>query len=210
MSKLSELPTYVYIDASNISNALRSLGIEIDYEKVYQYLENKYKYLCSVSYFEGVLATNWRKFLEMEQLENFGYEVFCLSRKGYTKKSRERFYRCSQCDHINKVVTLSEKIVYKSNIDVYLCAQLMSDILNKRKPVHVIIFSCDGDFADMIRLLLTYKENVYVSVFATPYVKSNNYLSKRLKDLYTYEKYHLIDITNFVDYIEKDGSPTEV
>lgn len=79
----------------------------------------------------------------------------------------------------------------------------MGDSLNIRKPFHIIIFSCDGDYAEMIKKILEKNKNAHVSVFATPFTKNNNYLSIRLKELERIDRYHLANIMNVKDRIKK-------
>jgi hypothetical protein len=94
--------------------------------------------------------------------------------------------------------------VFKSNIDVYLCTELFSDIFDKLKPIHLVIFSCDGDYAEMIKKALDLNSHLSVSVFATPYTRHNKYLSSRLQELVGYSaRYHLVNIENIKDKIKK-------
>ncbi len=51
---LSSLPTYVYIDGSNIRFACKNgLGFDLDYKKLFGYLSAKYTNLKRVAYLEG-------------------------------------------------------------------------------------------------------------------------------------------------------------
>ena len=61
-TKLVALPTYVYLDGSNIRLACRNgCGFELDFKKLYRYLETKYPKLVSVQYFEGISVGDAKK-----------------------------------------------------------------------------------------------------------------------------------------------------
>lgn len=205
MSKiyLKDLPAYVYIDASNIRNALKTFNIEIDFLNLYKYFNDKYLNLVSIKYFEGIDRENVSKRKDLEELERAGYTIRSLERKRHLKTAKYKNIRCVNCGKQNKVQILKETRKLKSNIDVYLCSELMEDLLKKRKNSHAILLSCDGDYAEMVKSLLFKNKNVYFSVFATPFVKNNNYLSIRLKELEKLEGYQLVNILNIKDKIKR-------
>jgi hypothetical protein len=89
----------------------------------------------------------------------------------------------------------------KSNDDVYLYSELIGELLSYKKPVYAIILTCDSDYSEMIRNIIENNPNAHVSVFATPFTKSNNYLSTRLKELERIERYYLVNILNIKDKI---------
>jgi uncharacterized LabA/DUF88 family protein len=201
--KLKDLNTYVYIDSSNISNALKVCNIELDFFKLYVYLKKTYPKLKSIKYFEGLDREDYRKQKTFEKLQQLGYEIKTLQRKTYPYPAKYRIFRCSNCNTKNNIRILRKKKVLKSNIDVYLCSELMSDLLNLRAYTHAIIFTCDGDFADMIAKILNRNKKLHISVFATPFRQKNNYLSIRLKELENISRYYLVNILNIKDYIKK-------
>lgn len=199
--KLKELDTYVYLDSSNIRNALRVSGVNLDFKKLYKYLSITYKNLKSVKYFEGVDKENIETIEKFKELGKVGYKMKTLERKSYFNSAKRRTFKCTNCKEKNQVEILRESKTLKSNVDVYLCSELMGDLLTVEKPSHAIIFSCDGDFAEMIKNLLEKNPNVHVSVFSTPFTKNNNYLSVRLKQLERINQYYLVNILNIKDKI---------
>ena len=205
MSKvyLKDLPAYVYIDTSNIKNALKTFNIDIDFTKLYTYFKEKYPYLVSVKYFEGIDKDDIPKKESLNKMEEVGYMVKSLERKIYLKPAKYKNIRCINCGKQNKVQILRETKKFKSNIDVYLCSELMGDLLSKRKKSHAIILSCDGDYAEMIKNVLDINKNIYISVLATPFVKNNNYLSVRLKELRNLDRYQLVNILSIEDKIKR-------
>lgn len=196
MPKLSSLPTYVYIDGSNIRFAvLRTLGFRINYKKLYTYLAQKYPKLKRAVYMEGRSSDDKVKLGIFRKYERYGYEVLSLDRKSYTVPAITKKFKCKKCKTINEVEAMPESVNMKSNVDVYLCSEMMFDALNSQKPAHFIIMSCDGDYAEMIKKILDKHPDHFVSVLATPYVKGNNFLSSRLQTLRKkYKNYFLINI----------------
>ena len=201
--KLKDLDTFVYIDVSIIRNALKISDIEIDWNMLYDYLKSTYKNLKSVKYFEGIDRYDNAKKEELEKLKTYGYKIKSLERKSYNEPPKYRTFVCKNCHHKNKVNISKKYKKLKSNVDVYLCSELMGDLLTSQKHVHAIILSCDGDYAEMIRNIIKKNSNVYISVFATPFTKSNNYLSIRLKKLERIDRYYLVNILNIKDRIRK-------
>lgn len=199
--KLKDLETYVYIDSSNIRNALKVSHRKLEWKMLYQYFENSYKNLQSVKYFEGIDKEDSLKTMEFQNLKKFGYEIKALERKAYINPPKYKTFKCQNCKEKNTVEILKESKTLKSNVDVYLCSELMGDLLSYNKPVHAIILTCDGDYAEMIRNTIEKNMNVHISVFATPFTKYNNYLSIRLKELERIERYYLVNILNIKDKI---------
>ena len=169
----------------------------------YAYLKSTYGNLKSVKYFEGIDRYDIAKKEELEKLKTSGYEIRSLERKSYKESPKYRTFICRNCHHKNKVKVSKKSKKLKSNVDVYLCSELMGDLLKSKKFVHAIILSCDGDYAEMIRNMIERNSNVYISVFATPFTKSNNYLSIRLKHLERIDRYYLVNIFNIKDRIGK-------
>ncbi len=202
-TRLKNLNTYVYIDSSNISNALKVFKIELDFFKLFNYFKKTYPKLKTIKYFEGVDREDYKKQKDFAQLQQLGYEIKTLQRKTYLYPAKYKAFKCTHCKAKNNVRILRKKKILKSNIDVYLCSELMSDLLNVRTETHAIILSCDGDFADMIAKVLNRNRRIYISVFATPFRRKNNYLSIRLKKLEKISRYYLINILNIKDYIKK-------
>lgn len=210
---LKELPTFVYIDASNIKNALKVSNINIDWQKLYKYFSKTYANLKQIQYFEGADNNDNLKHKEFSQLEKFGYITKTLSRKSYINPAKYKIFKCNFCKKVNNINIIKKSVSLKSNIDVYLCTQVITDVFTFGKPVHIIVLSCDGDYAEMINKILELKKDAYISVFATPFTKTNNYLSVRLKELERKDRYYLVNILNIKDLISsknKNESHTEV
>lgn len=92
----------------------------------------------------------------------------------------------------------------KSNVDVYLATDFLKLACLAKRPVHAILVSCDGDYAEMIRGAVEVNQKVHISVLATPSVKEpqKNTLSTRLKALFNeIPRYELRSIRDIEDYI---------
>ncbi|PIZ65340.1 hypothetical protein COY14_02615 [Candidatus Roizmanbacteria bacterium CG_4_10_14_0_2_um_filter_36_9] len=207
---LKNLDTYVYIDSSNIRNALKVSNIRLDWVKLYDYFLNTYTDVKRINYFEGIDKNDLSKQKEFKQLEKKGYALKTLERKTYSNSAKYKTFKCINCKEKNTVEILKESKTLKSNIDVYLCSELMGDLFTASKTTHAIILTCDGDYAEMIKNILEMNQNIHISVFATPFTKYNNYLSIRLKELERVKRYYLVNILNIRDRIgEKIGKKNE-
>ncbi len=199
--RLKDLDTYVYIDSSNIRNSLKVFDRKIDWIKLCKYFQETYKSLKRINYFEGIDKADYKKNVEFIKFRECGYTIKMLERKAYKNNPKYKIFKCLNCKKKNRVEILKKSKTFKSNIDVYLCSELMGDLLTYSKPVLAIILSCDGDYAEMIRNIINKNSNVHISVFATPFKKYNNYLSVRLKELERIDRYYLVNILNIKDKI---------
>lgn len=182
--ELSDMDTYVFIDASNIRYACwQSCGIRIDFKKLLKYLKEKYTNLKSANYFEGIASDDKERKKLFESYKRIGYKVFTLSRKKYVSPAIYRKIICKKCKATVRIRVSSKRETVKSNVDVYLATELLNVVADAKKATHIILMSCDGDYAEMIRSVTQRNSHVYVTVLATPFTKKNNYLSIRLKQL---------------------------
>lgn len=206
-TKLADLETYVYIDVSNIRLACqKTLGWDVDFYKLRKYFRDKYANLQEVRYYEGLAVGDLEKKKELGRLRRAGYEICSLARKAYSEPAVYRRVRCRRCGHTWDAKVMSSTLKKKSNVDVYLASDMLTRALTSRKRMHIILVSCDGDYAEAIRNLLNANPRIQVSVLATPPVKDlkKNTLSVRLKQLRReLDGYRLMDISNFADYIRK-------
>ena len=199
---LSELPTYVYIDGSNIRYACKDgLGLDLNYKKLYKYLAAKYPNLKRIAYFEGREKDDSEKLNIFKKYKNYGYEVLSLDRKKYVAPAVYKKSKCKKCKTINNVRVLPKTAKFKSNVDVYLCSEMMFDAMKIKGAAHLLLMSCDGDYAEMIKKLLTNFPNLHITVLATPFTKPVNFLSVRLKEMLQYKNYRLVDISTIKDRV---------
>jgi len=201
---LSDLETYVFIDASNIrSCCLKTLGLKVDFYKLLEYFRKKYPNLKNVYYYEGIAKDDAKKQAEFDSLEKAGYEVRSLERKIYIEPPVYKEVKCRQCKAVRRVQILKKSTKMKSNVDVYLATELLKVVFPTKRPTHIILVSCDGDYAEMIKTAIDYNRNVHISVVATPVVKnSRNTCSTRLQALRRYSpNFYLTDIRDIEKYV---------
>lgn len=196
---LSDYQTYIFIDVSNIRLACRkTLGWELDFYRLIAYLKNKYVNLKDVRYYEGLAVDDLEKRRELRRLQRAGYTICSLTRKTYEEPAVYRKVRCRKCGHSWEAKVMKQATKMKSNVDVYLSADMLTLGLLSQKSIHLILVSCDGDYAEAIKNLLNVSLNIKVSVLATPPAKElkKNTLSVRLKRLYREVPLHKYDLSN--------------
>lgn len=153
--KLADLETYVYIDVSNIKNACkRSCGFDLDFIKLMQYLKKKYARLKEVRYYEGIAAGDTKKRKYFWLLEGVGYQICALERRSYVAPAVYKSFSCKACGAQNMVQVVPETKTMKSNVDVYLAAEMLERAISLAGPANMILVSCDGDYAEAIRAML--------------------------------------------------------
>lgn len=202
---LKDQETYVYIDVSNIRSAcLRTLGFRVDFIRLLKYFKDKYPRLREVRYYEGIVVDDEKKRKTFSALEREGYVICPLERKSYKNiETIEKNVKCPKCGHKWTTKLRKERKMLKSNVDVYLATELLTIAHQATRPTHIILVSCDGDYAEMIKNALE-NDNVSISVLATPPVQDHtkNTLSVKLRVLRRdTSRYRLLDISNFKDKI---------
>lgn len=182
---LIELNTYVFVDTSNIRSAcIRTLGFNIDFKKFLVYLRKKYHNLKDVYYYEGISSNDLVKAKEFNRLQKLGYNVRTLSRKAYANPAVYKQVKCRKCGNEWKTQVLKKTLSLKSNVDVYLATDLLKLAYFVNQETHIILVSCDGDYAEMIKSAIETNPNVLITVIGTPVVKNHtNTFSMRLQNL---------------------------
>lgn len=197
-AKLADLETYVYIDVSNIrACCLLTLGLEINFIKLMSYLKRKYNVLREVRYYEGIANDDYKKRDLFKELERTGHKICALERKAYVSPPVCKIFKCGRCGYRQSIQVARRSVKLKSNVDVFLATDLLKRAYLAERPRHLILFSCDGDYAEMIREAIATNQNVFITVVATPSVKDSkkNTLSTRLKQLKgKVDRFYLTDI----------------
>lgn len=181
---LKSRKTFVFVDVSNIRYACRcSCNFDLNFKKLYRYLQDKYVNLQEVRYYEGCALDDEKKQRHLQKLEKAGYTICSLERKSYTNEAKYADFECPECGTVNTVQVLPETTKLKSNVDVYMAVDMIKCAVQATKPIHIILVSCDGDFTEAIHGILSVNPNVFITVMATPMTRTNNCLSVRLKNL---------------------------
>ena len=205
---LPKAKTYIYIDVSNIRQAcLLSCNFNLDFIKLYRYLNKKYPNVQEIRYYEGISSEDKKKLKHFQFLsKKIGYKVCSLARKEYIEPPRYEILKCENCNHQTKVRVFPESIKLKSNVDVYLTSNLLECVAKAKEPINIVILSCDGDYAEAIKAALRLSPDSCVTILATPMTETNNCLSIRLKQLsreLNRNNYKLSNINNIRDYISQ-------
>lgn len=204
---LAALETYIYIDVSNIRAAcLKTLGFKIDFNSLIRYFERRYPSLRDIRYYEGIAASDEKKRQTFATLKRSGYTICPLERKAYTNPAVFKKVVCKKCGNEFKTQILKKSVSLKSNVDVYIATDILKIAYLAKKPTHIILLSCDGDYAEMVREAINTNPNIHISVIATPPVKGSqkNTLSTRLRKLFNeIPRYNLIDIRDIRNHISK-------
>lgn len=90
---------------------------------------------------------------------------------------------------------------------MFLASEVLELAYESTGPLHIIIISCDGDYAEAIRIAAK-NPQISITVIATPTtsIRTNNSLSIRLKDLRRElpGQYHLNNIEAIRDSIKTE------
>ena len=205
------MKTFVFIDASNLFyGGEKSLGWKIDYQKLLQYLKQKYQ-ITNVFYFGGVESHDFKyDYLQNETVpitELEKYLTNLLKTKGRDLSEamllllgrhlqRIRFYlRLEKFGYLLKLkpVKLYDQedgtTKRKANCDVEMAFYLMKE---KDNFDRVVILSGDGDFLPVLKYLKGQGKEVIILArgprtakeirqFAGPNFRDFEYLKFRLK-----------------------------
>lgn len=199
------MDTHVFIDVSNIrSSCTKSCNFRIDFLKLIGYLKEKYEKLVNVNYYEGIASDDKEKKKYFEELEKTGFLVRSLTRRTYEDPAIFKYFSCNKCGKRNRVQILPKTVKMKSNVDVFLATEMLEVAHFADKPTHIILFSCDGDYAEAI-LSAAKNPKVKITVIATPSIKDikKNTVSIRLKRLRKElpGQYQLVNILSIKDRI---------
>lgn len=210
-TSLQQRDTYVFIDVSNIRLACsKTLGLWLDFVKLSGYFQKKYPNLKDMRYYEGISRDDEKKQKSFEYLAKKGYTICPLTRKSYNSVETEEYdVKCPRCGNEWKAEFSRERKIMKSNVDVYLATELLTIAHTAASPIHIILVSCDGDYAEMIKNALG-NPNVTISVLATPFTRNlaKNTLSVRLKQIKADyraapDRYYMRDITDVNCFSER-------
>ena len=201
--------TYVYIDVSNIRLACsKTLGFWIDFVKLLKYFKGKYPNIKDVRYYEGIARGDMKKQRMFNYLAQRGYTICSLERKSYDSVEIEDVaVKCPRCKYEWVSGNIKKRHTMKSNVDVYLTADMLAVAYLTDHPIRIILVSCDGDYAEAIRNAIVMNPNVSIAVLATPTIKqmNKNTLSTKLKNLgREIPRYRLHNINLIRGSIESD------
>lgn len=145
-----EVVIYVFIDASNVWNAVKSVKKFIEYAKLKDYLKNKFS---------------------ADKVEIFYYDAYPKDgTRDYDLDGKHRFYtylkkglgftvRKKELKRISVISGNGEAIIEKGNMDV----ELTIDALHNADKYNIaILFSGDADFLALVNYLKNHDKKVYI------------------------------------------------
>lgn len=134
--------TVLFIDAENLFYIQKSLGWEIDFEKLYNFFAEK-TYIYNAFYYTAIDQSDEEKYKEKSQFLN------SLGPLGYTVRTKE----------VKIIKTADGGVVKKGNMDI----ELVVDMFNTKDLYkQVILFSGDSDFTRALELLRTHGKEIIV------------------------------------------------
>jgi len=148
------LPTYAFIDASNIIYGTRDEGWKVDFEKLYKYLKERYQ--CNkIYYFAGLDSKNTKQLNFYKKLKQLGYELILKKVKIFQQQGG--------------------RPIRKANCDVDLTFYAMRD---KDLFERVLFLTGDGDFEILLKYPMIIKKQLIVIANAKRTAKEIKQLKK--------------------------------
>lgn len=142
--------TYVFIDASNLWQAQKAKGRFLDYQKISDYLKNKYQSSSiKVFYYTAYPANGTRSY----NLEN-KHKFFIYLKKGLGFEVKKK-----ELKRISVVDEFGESVKEKGNMDVEMT---IDAIHYSEKYNTAIFFTGDSDFLALVNYLRNKDKKVYI------------------------------------------------
>lgn len=196
---------YAFIDVQNTASTTQKLlGFVIDWHKLCEYLNKKWK--CQkVFFYSGIDEGDLETAKEFESLSKNGCIVKTKTIYAYKKPDKTISIKCIHCGKDN-VEVINMGYNRKSNCDVDLTVDTMEYAGGDKE---FLIFTGDGDFEYLIKKVLEKGTRVYI-ISSNAGVKKPGIITKRLstklKDLIKENKgkVNLIEIDSWKMKIKKD------
>ncbi|MFA5797938.1 MAG: NYN domain-containing protein [Candidatus Woesearchaeota archaeon] len=146
-----------FIDAYNTANTTEKLlGFVVDWKKLHTYLLEEWN--CEkIFFYSGVEIGDNETEKEYELLKSLRCEMRIKTTIPYKRKDKKVSIECAKCGYVN-IETISMGYEKKSNCDVELTVDALEEA---EKNSHFLIFTGDGDFDYLVRLLV--EKNVFVT-----------------------------------------------
>jgi uncharacterized LabA/DUF88 family protein len=143
--------TALFIDAENLYYIQKTLGWEIDFERLYQFFAKK-TLLYNAFYYTSVDPQSEKHAEKVHFLEGLPFV-------GYTVRSKEV-----------KIIKAGDRLIKKGNLDI----EIVIDMFNTMRLYdQVVLFSGDSDFARALELLRTHGKEIIV-------ISTKGFVSKEL------------------------------
>ena len=141
---------YVFIDASNVWNAVKAVKKFIEYSKLKDYLKNKFNAdNVEIFYYDAYPKEGTREY-DLDSKHKF---------YTYLKKGLGFTVRKKELKRISTIGPNGEAIVEKGNMDVEITIDAMHN-LNRYEIA--ILFSGDADFLALVNYLKNHEKDIYI------------------------------------------------
>lgn len=193
---------YAFIDVYNTDNTTRHiLGFEIDWEKLYDFLKNRWH--CEKVYFyAGIEFGDEETTALYDHLEKLGYEMRTKTTMFYKRKGILHEFVCSKCGNkeFQKIEMGHQK---KSNCDVDMTLDI---VLNARSGNELWIFTGDGDFVPVIKYAVNNGNKVkIISNTCTKQKPAQKRFSNKLRELFKLDPITCVNINTWRNLIKKEA-----
>lgn len=149
----------LFVDASNIHYAFTNKSWKVDFQKLFNYINNIYNIKCAY-YYEGTLTD---KYLKLKDSNLTMQEIIEKKNKknNYFKLLKDFGYKVVT-KHINSIYdNFSGQMINKCNFDVELTINAIENIDNYEI---FILASGDGDFIKLLKFLKgKFKKTIIIS-----------------------------------------------
>lgn len=153
---------YVFIDSSNLWQAQKAKGLMFDYEKLKNYLKQKFGADELQIFYYSAYPANGTRLYDLEKKHKF----FTYLKKGLGITVRKK-----ELKRINIISECGVAIQEKGNMDVEMAIDMMHHIVKYNTAV---MFTGDSDFLALVTYLKNANKKVYI-------FSSKNNISQELR-----------------------------
>ena len=196
---------YAFIDVQNTeTTTLKVLGFEIDHERLFSYLKEKWQ--CEkVFFYPGIEYGDTERENIFNKILNLGGVIRPKYYYKYKNKDKIEVISCPKC-YANIFQKTDMGYTWKCNCDVEMTMDILDYI---GKDVELFIFTGDGDFESLIERAVNYNAKIYLissaSKIKTGPRSSKSRFAKKLRSIIERypEKVIYIEINDWKMRIQK-------
>lgn len=167
---------YAFIDVQNTeTTALKTLGFEIDWKKLFQFLKDDWNCL-EATFYPGIDYTDQYRQEVFNELQEIGARVVPKYYKVYKVGDKVIKHNCTECG-TEQAVIVDMGYQWKCNCDVELTLDVMQLDFNDSE---VLLFTGDGDFEYLAQYIIEKGGKVAIVSSSKKMTKSKRYFTARL------------------------------
>jgi uncharacterized LabA/DUF88 family protein len=160
--EVNQSTVYVFIDASNLWQAMKAKGRFLDFEKVGQFIQKKFKARKIKTFYYTAYPAEGTRNYSLDSKHKF----FTFLKKGLGFVVRKK-----ELKRINVLTTAGESIEEKGNMDVEMTIDSIHHLL---KYDLAVFFTGDSDFLALVNYLRNHGKQVFI-------YSSKNNISQELR-----------------------------